>query len=378
MKHYTRFGGLDVHKDTISPAVAMIGRGDPEAFGRIPNDEEVILRWLYRRRRAWGGLEHILFCYEAGPCGFGIYRLLTGMGIDCQVVAPGLVPRRPSDRVKTDRRDACQLARLLRAGELTPIWVPDEAHEAFRTLVRAREAALIDRTRSRHQLTKFLDRLGPRPPQGVNRWTCRFDRWLDSLKLDQEWDRQVLVELRHHIRENDERLSRFDALIQECVETSVWKPVIQALQCLRGFQLITAATVRAELGENTRFVHPRQMMSYAGLVPGEYSSGTRVRRLGITKAGNAHLRRVLIQAAWQYRHQPRVGVRLAQRQKGQPKEVIAISWRAQTRLNARYRRLLARGKEKNRVVTAIARELLGFIWEILQVVPTPTADALAA
>jgi len=220
MKHYTRFVGLDVHKDTILPAVAAAGRGDPLVFGRMPNEDQVIVRWLNRRLRPWGTLHDALFCYEAGPCGYGLYRLLTGLGLDCQVVAPSLVPRRPSDRVKTDRRDACQLARLLRAGELTPIWVPDEEHEAFRNLLRAREAAVEDRTRSRHRLTKFLDRSSVRPPKGVNRWTHRFNRWLDSLKLDQPADQFVFLELRHHMRENTDRLSRLEAYIKECVEAS--------------------------------------------------------------------------------------------------------------------------------------------------------------
>lgn len=298
MKHYTRFVGLDVHKDTILPAVAAAGRGDPLVFGRMPNEDQVIVRWLHRRLRPWGTLHDVLFCYQAGPCGYGIYRLWTGLGPDCQVVALSLVPRRASDRVKTDRRDACQLARLLRAGELTPIWVPDEEHEAFRNLLRAREATVEDRTRSRHRLTKFLDRSSVRPPKGANRWTYRFNRWLDSLKLDQPADQFVFLELRHHIRENTDRLSRLEAYIKESVETSAWRPAIKALQCLRGFKLVTAATVVTELGDIARLSHPRRLMSYAGLVPGESSSGNRVRRLSITKAGNTHLRRILGQAAW--------------------------------------------------------------------------------
>jgi len=378
MKYYTRFVGLDVHKDSILPAVAVLGRGDAQVFGRIPNEDQVIVRWLNRRLRAWGTLEDVLFCYEAGPCGYGLYRFLAGLNLDCQVVAPGLVPRRPLDRVKTDRRDARQLARLLRAGELTPIWVPDEAHEAFRTLVRGREATLEDRTRSRHQLSKFLLCRGLRPPAGVKSWTRRFQEWVDSLRLNQQADGLVLLELRHHVREGTDRLSRFDGYIKECVETSVWRPAIEALQCLRGVRLLTAATIVAELGEIARFTHPRQLMSYAGLVPGEHSSGKRVRRLSITKAGNAHLRRILGEAAWHYRHRPHVSVRLARRQRGQPREVVAISWRAQTRLNYRYRYLLGHRKEKNRVITALARELVGFIWEILQVVPSPTAELSAA
>lgn len=378
MTHYTRFVAFDTHKDTIAIAVAKLGRGDAEYLGRIANSEEAIGRWLNRERKQWGGLDDVLVCYEAGPCGYVIYRYLMARGVQCEVVAPGLTPRKPSDRVKTDRRDARKLARLLRAGELTPIWVPDEAHEAFRTLLRAREGAVKNRTRARHQVSKLLLCRGVMPPKGTTAWTQRHERWLNSLEWEHPSDRLVFCEYRQRIRESSDRVLRFEKHIQEFVETSPCYPAIAALQGLRGFRLVTAATVYAELGAVARFATPRQLMSYAGLVPGEDSSGSKTRRLSVTKAGNSHLRRVLVESAWQYRHAPYVSKALQRRQAGLSPEVLRISWKAQTRLNGRYRRLLGRGKEKNRVAVAIARELLGFVWEILQVVPVPEAQPLAA
>lgn len=378
MSDYTRFVGLDVHKDTIAIAVAQKGRGDPEYLGRIINAEEAVNRWLNKERKRWQTLEDTLVCYEAGPCGYVLYRQLASCGIQCQVVAPGLTPKKPTDRVKTDRRDAMKLARLLRAGELTPIWVPDEAHEAFRSLLRAREAAVVSRTRVRHQLSKFLLCHGLIHPSGTRAWTQRHEQWLNQIEWEYPSDQLVFCEYRHCIQESLDRVRRFEEHITKFVDTSPWRPVIEALQCLRGFGLITATTVYAELGSVARFARPPQLMSYAGLVPGENSSGGRSRHLSITKAGNAHLRRVLVEAAWHYRHQPYVSQTLRRRQAGQPAEVVQISWRAQTRLNSRYRRFLGRGKEKNRAVVAVAREMLGFIWEILQVVDAPAAEPLAA
>ena len=378
MTYYTRFVGLESHKDTIAIAVAKLGRGDAEYLGRIPNSEEAIGRWLNRKRRRWGSLDDVLMCYEAGPCGYALYRYLTARRVKCEVVAPGLTPKKPTDRIKTDRRDAMKLARLLRAGELTPIWVPDKAHEAFRTLLRAREAVVMDRTRARHQVSKLLLCRGVMPPEGTNAWTERHERWLNTLEWEDPSERLVFCEYRQRIRESADRVLRFEKHIQEAVQMTPYSSAIVALQCLRGFGLITSATVYAELGAVARFARPSQLMSYAGLVPGEYSSGTKTRRLSITKAGNSHLRRVLVEAAWQYRHAPYVSKALQRRQVGQPLEVLRISWKAQTRLNGRYRRLLGRGKEKNRVAVAIARELLGFVWEILQVVSVPEAQPLAA
>lgn len=377
MKEYTRYVGVDQHKDSLAIAVAQAGWGREEFLGRIPNEPEAIARWVRKQKAQWGSDERALWCYEAGPCGYGLYRQLRGMGIDCQVIAPGLVPVKPTERVKTDRRDAGKLARLLRAGELTPIWVPDEAHEALRDVIRAREAARDDLARQKQRLGKFLLRQGQHPLPGVNPWTRRYEAWLDSVKFEEEVHQDLVAEMRQAIREAEGRLKRLEEVIRERIEESPWRLVVAALRCLRGVELVTAATLVGEIGDIARFATPRELMSYAGLVPGEHSSGGTVRRQSVTKAGNARVRRVLVEAAWHYRHTPSVGIALRRRQQGQPADVIEISWRAQVRLNGRYRRLLARGKERNKVITAIARELLGFVWEIMQVV-TVSMDAASA
>lgn len=368
MKEYTRFVGIDQHKDRLVLAVAQAGRAVPELLGSMPNDPAVIARWVRRHKELWGELEPVLYCYEAGPCGYTLYRQLRQLGVDCQVVAPGLTPKRPTDRIKTDRRDATNLARLSRAGELTPVWVPDEEYESLRDLVRMREAMRDDLARQKQRLGKFLLRQGKTPPAGVNAWTYRYERWLDTVRFDRGVHQTVLAELRQAIGETQGRLGRLEQDMAAAVESSSFAAVVAALQCLRGFELLTAVTVAVEMGERCRFATAREAMSYSGLVPGEDSSGKRVHRQSITKVGNDHLRRVLVEAAWHYRHQPCVSQRLKCRQRGQPAEVLEISWRAQQRLHKRYRRLLARGKEKNKTVVAVARELVGFVWEILQVV----------
>jgi len=297
---------------------------------------------------------------------------MVEMQVACQVIAPSLTPRKPGERVRTDRRDATKLAVLLRAGELTPIWVPDAEHEALRDLIRAREAARVDLLRQRHRLSKFLLRQGQYPPEGVRAWTKAHARWLDQLALKERAHQVLLPELRQTILGVEQRVARLDTAIREAVLSSPWCAAIQALQCFRGVDLLTAATLVAELGAVARFAKARQVMAYAGLVPSEDSSGQTIRRGRTTAAGNTHLRRVVVEAAWHYRHTPKVGRRLEQRQKGQPAEVIDVAWRAQIRLHKRYRKLMARGKEKNKVITAIARELLAFLWEAWQVLPIPT------
>ena len=377
MRQYSRYVGLDTHKDTIAIAVAEKGREDALYLGRIVNEEAAIGRWLGRQRERWGTLDDVLMCYEAGPCGYGLYRYLKERGQECLVVAPGLTPHKPNERIKTDRRDAQKLAKYLRAGELTTIWVPDEEHEAFRRLLRLRAKSVTDRTRARHQLSKFLLSQSRRVPQGINNWTTRHERWLDTLRWENANDALVFIELRHHIREGTDRLERLEQAISGAVQTSPLEKGIKALQCLKGFQEITAATVCAELGEGARFSTPRELMSYTGLVPGIESSGNQCKHFSITKVGNSHLRRVLIEAAWSYRHPPRVGPSLRRRQTGQPAEVVRVSWKAQTRLNGRYRRLVGRGKETNKVITAIARELVGFAWEVLRILPPIAPQPIA-
>jgi transposase len=364
---------LDVHKETIAVAVAAAAGGEARSLGTVPNRPESV-RKLFRKL---GKPRDLLVCYEAGPCGYGIQRQLQAMGIICVVVAPSLVPVRPGDRVKTDRRDALKLARLLRAGELTPVWVPGEAHEAFRDLTRAREAGRQDLVRARHRLNKLLLRLSVRPPEGVKAWTKKHRDWLQTVKLPQAPQQVVFREYLHAVDQAKERVKRLEAEIAEAAESSPHAALLGALQTLRGVGPLTAAVLVAELGDLSRFGSPRQLMGYAGLGPSEHSSGERRQRGPITKAGSSYLRFVLVEAAWHYRHRPAVYGALRQRQKGQPEELKAIAWKAQIRLHRRYCRLLARGKTKQRVVVAVARELIGFIWAcavLLRTITPPHHD----
>jgi transposase len=369
----TRFVGLDVHAETIAAAVAEGGGGEVRSVGTIPNTPEAAARLL----RKLGPAARLRVCYEAGPCGYGLHRQLTELGIDCAVVAPSLVPTRPGDKVKTDRRDALKLARAHRAGDLTAVWVPDEAHEALRDLTRAREDALAEVHRARARLRGFLLRQGLRPPAGVKAGTLRHRDWLAHLELGQPAHRVVLAESLTALDQATARLGRLEAAIAEQAAASPLAPLLGALQCLRGVAAVTAATLAAEPGDLTRFAPPRQLMAYAGLVPGERSSGGRTRRGGITKTGNAHVRRVVVEAAWHYRHPPRVGTTLRRRQAGQPAAAVETAWKAQGRLHKRFRRLLGRGKLKQEAVVAVARELLGFLWAIAQQVAGRTAGATA-
>lgn len=360
----TIFLGLDVHKDSIAVAVADGRGGGLRSLGTIPSRPQAV-RDLVRRL---GPPQRITACYEAGPCGYTLYRHLTHLGVRCLVVAPSLVPTRPGERVKTDRRDATKLARLLRSRELTPVWVPDEAHEALRDLTRAREDARHDLLRARHRLSKLLLRLGVFPPQGITAWSKRHQAWLETVTLPHPAQQVVFGEYRLAIDQLQQRIHRLNAEIADAAATSPQAALIAALQSLRGVGLVTAATLVAELGDLTRFHTPRELMAYAGVVPSEYSTGARQWRGHITKTGNAHVRHVLVEAAWHYRHRPAVWGALRQRQRGQPERIKAIAWQAQDRLHRRYRRLLRRGKTPHQAVVALARELLGFIWAIAHAV----------
>jgi len=361
----TIFVGLDVHKDTIAVAIAKAGREGAESLGIISNDSTSIIK-LVRRLEKNG--RKLAFCYEAGPCGYGLYRLIKGMGHDCEVVASSLVPQKPGDRIKTDRRDAQKLARNFRNGELTPVWVPDEDHEALRDLVRGRECVKEDLHRNRQRLSKFILRLGLRAPEGARNWSSKHWQWLKSLKLDNPAQQMVLCEYIHTIEECNGRIERFEKEIEEIMKTSVHHEILSALQGFRGIALVTAATIIAEVGDLKRFKKPGQLMSYTGLIPSEWSSGSNRIQGSITKCGNSHLRRVIVEAAWHYRHRPAIGVNLEKRQKGLPEEIKQISWKAQHRLNLKYRRMIGRGKTKQNTVVAVARELLGFIWAVGQIV----------
>ena len=357
-----RFLGLDVHADTIAVAVAE-PNGDVRTVGVIPNGPESIRKLV----RKLGPAEDLRACYEAGPTGYVVYWQLTALGVRCEVVAPTLVPVKPGDRVKTDRRDAQKLARSYRAGDLTPVWVPDAAHEALRDLVRAREAAKKDQLRARHRLSKFLLRHGRRPPVGTKAWTQKYLAWVkQAVRFEQPAQEATLLDYVHEVDHAADRLTRLERAITDAVVLAppAMRAVIDALQALRGIALTSAVTIVAEVGALARFTRARQLMGYSGMGPREASSGGRTWRGGITKTGNAHLRRIVGEAAWAYRHRPAVSGPLRTRQAGLSEAVKAIGWKAQHRLHGRFRNLLGRGKCPQQVVTAVGRELLGFIWAI--------------
>jgi transposase len=352
--------GLDVHKDGIVVAIADGGlRGEVREYGRIANTAAALERLV---RKLGGDGTTLRFCYEAGPCGYGIQRQLSAHGHECVVVAPSLIPRRAGDRVKTDRRDAASLARLHRAGELTAVWVPDAGHEAMRDLVRARLDAVHALRRARQQLSGFLLRHSCH--YGRPAWTKLHRRWLAGLKFEQAVHHIVLEDYIAAVETAEARRDRLTAQIAGMLPEWTLAPVVAALQTMRGMALVNAATLIAELGDLSRFANPRQLMAYLGLVPSEHSSGATVRRGGITKAGNSAARRLLIEAAWCYRFPARVSRDLRMRQEDQPKPIREIAWKGQVRLCARYRRLARTGKPANVVTTAIARELAGFLWAI--------------
>ncbi|MGE5158185.1 MAG: IS110 family transposase [Gemmatimonas sp.] len=362
------FVGLDVHKATIAVAVAEGGRGgDVRELGNFINRPDHIGKLV--ARLAKGG-RSLSFCYEAGPCGYGLHRQLVGLGHECMVVAPSLIPMKAGDRVKTDRRDALMLAKLHRAGELTAVWIPDDAHEAMRDLIRARSTAVRVLGKARQHLQGFLLRHG-RVYAGKKGWTLAYRRWLTTVRFDHAAQQLVLQDYIHAVADAEARVERLSGQIEDLAQNWSQAPVVAALQAMRGVAFIVAVTLVAEVGDFTRFSNPRQLMAYLGLVPSEHSSGSTVRRAGITKAGNAFARRALIEGAWTYRMQPRVSRKLHDRIEALPQTVRDIAWKAQLRLCARYRRLAAAGKPKVVVTAAIAREMLGFVWAIARAVTIP-------
>jgi len=356
-----RFVGLDVHAESIAVAVAESG-GEIRDLGIIPNRLESVRRLIGKL----GKPQQLRVCYEAGPTGYVLYWQLAQLGVHCDVVAPTLVPVKSGDRVKTDRRDAQKLARCYRSGDLTAVWVPDAAHEALRDLVRARLAAKRDQLRARHRLGKFLLRQGRRACEGTRAWSGKYMIWVKQQRFEHAAQEATLLDYLHEVEHVGERIARLERALDAAVESvpESLRAVIAGLQCLRGVAKVSAVTLVSELGQLSRFAHARQPMGYAGIVSREHSSGPSIRRGSISKTGNAHLRRIVTEAAWSYRHRPSLGATLAARQIGQSEAVKAIAWRAQHRLHARYRALLARGKPKQKVITALARELLGFIWAI--------------
>ena len=358
-----RFIGLDVHADTIAAAVAEPD-GEVRPLGIIPNRLESIRKMVAKL----GLVNQLKACYEAGPTGYVLYWQLTGLGVPCEVVAPSLVPVKAGDKVKTDRRDAAKLARCYRAGDLTPVWVPDAAHEALRDLVRDREDAREDQQRARQRLGKFLLRHGRQRPADIKEnWTQKHMDWIKrQVRFEQPASQAAFLDYVHEVEHAADRLARVEKAIDDAIAAAPAEiqQVVQALQALRGVGKIVAVSVVAEVGSLSRFPNPRQLMGYSGMVSSEYSTGKHVRRGGITKTGNAHLRRVIVEAAWAYQHKPWIGGWLAKRQQGLDEETKAIAWKAQWRLCTRYKKLAAGGKNKPQIVTTIGRELLGFIWAI--------------
>lgn len=354
--------GLDVHKVSISVAIAEAGRQAPEFRGEIPNEPKAIDTLVCQLSKRFAG-QPLLFSYEAGPCGYGVYHQVQASGHDCEVVAPSLIPQRAGDRIKTDRRDAKMLARLSRSGELTPVWVPTPEQEAIRDLTRAREDMKAAELRARQRLSAFLLRHSKTYP-GKSRWTQAHFRWLEKVRFDSPVQQIVLQEYIDSVREAERRVAGLERHLQVALSDWSLAPVVEALMALRGVSLITSMTMLAELGDISRFDSPRQLMAYLGLVPSEHSSGGSRRQGGITKAGNGHVRRVAIEAAWSYRFPARKTRIIQQRAERTSPAVQAIAWEAQKRLCGRYRRLAATGKVKQQVTTAIARELMGFVWAI--------------
>jgi transposase len=357
---------MDVHKDSIAVAyVAQDHHAEVVSLGNIGTRQCDIDQLI---RRLQSKSPHLVFVYEAGPCGYWLYRYLTKKGHVCWVVAPSLIPKKPGDRVKTNRRDAIKLARLMRSGDLTPVYVPTVADEAIRDLCRAREDTICDLKAAKFRLKAFLLRQDIRYT-GRATWSPAHLRWLSEVVCPTPAQQIVFQEYVRAVTEHTERLQRLEQELQEHVKTWRLQPVVAALQGLRGVQFTVAVTLVAELGDLNRFDNPRQLMSYLGLIPSEYSSGDRRRQGGITKAGNTHARRALIEGAWAYRYPAKVSRHLQLRLEMLPKPIQDISWKAQVRLCKRYRQLSARGKHANQVVVAIARELIAFMWAIAQEVP---------
>lgn len=369
MKKGTTYVGLDAHKNTIHVAMLLPRRRRAESW-QVVHSPEAIKRLARKLRKVAPG--RIEACYEAGPCGFALQRALIAAGLDCVVVAPSLIPTKPGDRIKTDRRDATKLAELFRAELLTEVRPPTPEEEAARDLCRCREDAQEDLTSARHRLQKYLLRHGVRYELGKKAWTATHRQWLRGLRFEHSAAQAAFDGYLGAVEQREERIKTLDAQLETLAGESLFREPVARLRCFRGIDTVTAMTVATELHGFERFHSPRQLTAYLGLVPSEYSSGASRRRGSITKAGNSHVRRVLIEAAWHYRHRPHVGTPLRKRRQGQPPWVVALADKAQSRLHRRMYALTLRGKHLNKATVAVARELVGFIWAALR---EPTASA---
>ncbi len=367
------FIGMDTHKEFTEVAYSLDGRNNEVIhLGRIPSTKQGLLK-LARQFQSKYPNATLHFLYEAGPCGYWMYRLLSQQGHCCYLVAPSLIPKKPGKRVKTDKRDAMDLCQLLKNGDISPIYVPETEDEAMRDLSRARETAMKDLNDARYQLKALLLRNNIRYDGKAN-WSLKHLRWLTEMILPHHCQQIVLQEMIQTITERMSRLERLGNELTHQVKQWRYYPVVKAIQALRGVRLLVATGVIAELGDLSRFDTPRKLMSYVGLTPTEHSSGDKRRQGSITKCGNGRARRLLIEGAHSYRYTANVSTSLQVRQEGLPKEVIDIAWKAQLRLCKRYQRLIKRGKNYNLVVTAIAREMIAYIWAISREVVLPKID----
>jgi len=351
--------GLDVHKESITVAVADPGRENARLFGKVVHDVPRLLKVLAKI----GAVEELHVVYEAGPTGFGLQRALTKSGYVCQVIAPSKTPRQAGNRVKTDARDSLNLAEYSRAGKLSAVWIPDAQDEAIRDLSRAREDAVNGRRQARQQLKGFLLR-HDRRYGGKTSWCRAHDHWLARQSFEQAAAQTAFTEYWQAVKSADERVLRLTTALQTSMAEWRFEPVVNALQALRGVASITAIGLTAEIGDLSRFEHPRKLMGYLGLVPSEESSGERTSRGSITKTGNGHARRLLVESAWNYRFKARIGKELNARQEGLSEAVRTQAWKGQLRLTERYAALTKRGIQPNKICVAVARELAGFVWAI--------------
>jgi transposase len=354
---------MDAHKNSIKVAALVPGHSEPVEWTE-DTTPEAIRRLGRKLQRLAPGLE-VRCCYEAGPTGYALARLLEKQGVICEVVAPSLTPVRPGSRIKTDRRDARKLAELLRADLLTEVHPPNESEEALRDLCRCRDDVRVDLLRARHRLTKFLLRRHCIYRQTKHHWGSRHWAWLEQLRFDDEMSQATFDSYLLAVQQLEERQDRLDQQLAQFGGRDPYREPVAWLRCFKGIDTVTAVCLIAELHDFRRFRSARELMSYVGLVPSECSSGERERRGSITKAGNRHVRRLLVEAAWHHRHRPQLSTPLRRRREGQPARVLAIADRAQERLCARYRRMSARGITSPKVIVAMARELTGYLWAVL-------------